>query len=300
MELESFHIRFIVCANIFIILSFLSSKGCVMNPLAFFQSPTSAAMLPEAGAVNPSIARSHTLIINHLTVNYRLVQALSNVSFVVSPGSLVGIFGPNGAGRSTLVKAMLGLTSSVTGEVFYKGQPLTEQLERTAYVPQRSQIDWSFPASVWDVVLMGRVRKSGYFNRFSATSRRMAASALERVGMADYRDRRIGELSGGQQQRVFLARSLAQEADVLIFDEPFVGVDQKTEDILFRIFRELANAGKIVLLVNHDLGETVTHFDQLILLNRELIASGDRAHVLTLDNMTRAYGGHVRFFGQAA
>ncbi|WP_416670448.1 metal ABC transporter ATP-binding protein [Egbenema bharatensis] len=271
-----------------------------MNPLAFFQSPTSAALSSGSRSINPSIARSRSLIINHLTVNYRSMQALSDVSFVVHPGSLVGIFGPNGAGKSTLVKAMLGLTPRVAGEVFYKGQLLAEQLECTAYVPQRSQIDWSFPASVWDVVLMGRVRKSGYFHRFSATSRRIAASALERVGMADYRDRRIGELSGGQQQRVFLARSLAQEAEVFIFDEPFVGVDQKTEDILFRIFRELANAGKIVLLVNHDLGETITHFDQLILLNRELIASGDRTHVLTPDNMTRAYGGHVRFFGNQA
>jgi manganese/iron transport system ATP-binding protein len=195
---------------------------------------------------------------------------------------------------------MLGLTPTLAGSVTYNGTSLTEQLERTAYVPQRSQIDWTFPATVWDVVLMGRVRKSGYFHRFSAASRRIAASALERVGMTEYRDRPIGQLSGGQQQRVFLARSLAQEADVLIFDEPFVGVDQKTEDILFQIFRELANEGKIVVVVNHDLGETITHFDQLILLNRELIASGDRTHVLTSNNMTRAYGGHVRFFGNQA
>ena len=168
-------------------------------------------------------------------------------------------------------------------------------------MPQRSQIDWTFPASVWDVVLMGRVKKAGVMSRLSVVSRRIAAAALERVGMDSYRDRRIGDLSGGQQQRVFLARSLAQEADFFFLDEPFVGVDQKTEDLLFTIFRELADAGKTVIVVNHDLGESITNFDQLILLNRHLIASGTRDQVLTPENMTRAYGGHVRFFaGDAA
>ncbi|PSB16467.1 manganese ABC transporter ATP-binding protein [filamentous cyanobacterium CCP2] len=271
-----------------------------MNPLAFLHQPIDSSVSPSFRSSGESIALHRvngSIVVNHLTVNYRSVQALKNVSFTVQPGTLVGIFGPNGAGKSTLVKAMLGLIPSVTGSVLYQNRPLVEQLERTAYVPQRSHIDWSFPATVWDVVLMGRVRKSGYFHRFSASSRRIAANALERVGMMEYRDRRIGELSGGQQQRVFLARSLAQEADVFIFDEPFVGVDQKTEDVLFRIFRELAQAGKIVMVVNHDLGESITHFDHLILLNRDLIASGNRTQVLTLENMTRAYGGHVRFFG---
>ncbi|WAL59590.1 metal ABC transporter ATP-binding protein [Thermocoleostomius sinensis] len=246
-------------------------------------------------------AATRTLMASHLSVNYRSVQALRNVSFTVQPGNVVGIFGPNGAGKSTLIRAMLGLIPSTTGTTIYQGQPLTQQLDRIAYVPQRSQIDWSFPATVWDVVLMGRVRKAGYLHRFSATSRRKAADALERVGLTDYRDRPIGQLSGGQQQRVFLARSLAQEADLLFFDEPFVGVDQKTEDILFHIFHELAHQGKTVMVVNHDLGESIQQFDQLLLLNRELIASGNRQQVLTVDNMTRAYGGHVSFFmGEAA
>jgi manganese/iron transport system ATP-binding protein len=153
---------------------------------------------------------------------------------------------------------------------------------------------------VWDVVLMGRVRKTGFLRPFSGVSRRLAANALERVGMAEYRDRRIGDLSGGQQQRVFLARSLAQDADIFCFDEPFVGVDQTTEQILFSIFRELASQGKTVMVVNHDLGESITHFDHLILLNRELIAAGDRRSVLQPQHMTRAYGGHVRFFESQA
>ena len=145
-----------------------------------------------------------------------------------------------------------------------------------AYVPQRSQIDWTYPATVWDVVMMGRVRKTGWCRRFSTVSRQVAANALDRVGMSDYHNRRIGDLSGGQQQRVFLARALAQEAEVFCFDEPFVGIDQKTQAVIFDIFHELASKGKIVLVVNHDLGASITHFDDLILLNTEVVATGSR------------------------
>jgi manganese/iron transport system ATP-binding protein len=240
---------------------------------------------PEANAIE----------ISHLSVRYRSVEALRDINLVIQPGQLTGMIGPNGAGKSTLIKAMLGLIPA-WGTTLYQGQPLIEQLEQVAYVPQRSQIDWTYPATVWDVVMMGRVRKTGWFKRFSNVSRRIAREALERVQMLDYVDRRIGQLSGGQQQRVFLARSLAQEANIFCFDEPFVGVDQKTEDIIFQIFRELADAGKIVLVVNHDLGESITNFDQLILLNRELIASGDRDRVLRPEYMHRAYGGNVSFF----
>ncbi|WP_088892218.1 metal ABC transporter ATP-binding protein [Leptolyngbya ohadii] len=247
-----------------------------------------------------SLTSPQVIAVENLSVQYQSAQALQNVSFTLTPGHLVGIFGPNGAGKSTLIKAMLGLIPTVSGSVLYGDRLLSAQKERVAYVPQRSQIDWTFPATVWDVVLMGRVRRTGYLNRFSVTSRRAAVEALERVGMTQFRDRRIGQLSGGQQQRVFLARSLAQEADVFCFDEPFVGIDQKTEDLLFGIFRELANQGKTVLVVNHDLGESITHFDRLLLLNRELIAYGDRNQVLTVENMSRAYGGHVSFFGKQA
>ncbi|MGG6240326.1 metal ABC transporter ATP-binding protein [Nodosilinea sp. AN01ver1] len=246
------------------------------------------------------MATSPQITVDHLSVNYRDVQALRNVNMTIRPGKMVGIFGPNGAGKSTLIKAMLGLMPVVTGRVTYGDDALAHQLDRVAYVPQRSQIDWTFPATVWDVVMMGRVKKTGWFNRFSASSRQLATAALERVGMLEYRDRPIGALSGGQQQRVFLARALAQEAKIFCFDEPFVGVDQKTETVLFTIFRELAEAGNIVMVVNHDLGESITNFDQLILLNKELVAAGPRDWVLTRDNMTRAYGGHVGFFGHAA
>jgi len=237
--------------------------------------------------------------VNHLSVSYRSVQALYDVSFTVRPGRVTGIIGPNGAGKSTLMKAMLGLVQPTQGSVIYQEKPLAQQRDRVAYIPQRSQIDWTYPATVWDVVLMGRVRKSGWFRRFSAVSKQLAAEALERVGMIRYRDRPIGQLSGGQQQRVFLARALAEEAEIFCFDEPLAGIDQATEAVIFEIFQELADAGHIVMVVNHDLGEAITNFDDLVLLNRELIAYGDRAMVLRPEAMQRAYGTLVSFFSAA-
>ncbi|MDI9641798.1 metal ABC transporter ATP-binding protein [Geitlerinema splendidum] len=243
---------------------------------------------------------SDRISINQLQVAYREVEALHRVSCAVQAGRLTGIIGPNGAGKSTLLKAMLGLVPIQQGTVLYQDQPLWDQLDRVAYVPQRSQIDWRYPATVWDVVMMGRVPKTGWFQRFSTRSRRIASQALERVGMDRYRDRPIGQLSGGQQQRVFLARALVQEADIFCFDEPFVGIDQKTQDIIFEIFHELTEQGKIVLVVNHDLGESIHHFDDVILLNREAIATGNRQQVMTKANLDYAYGGHVAFYSEAA
>lgn len=236
--------------------------------------------------------------VNNLDVYYRTVEALKEISLSVKPGRVTGMIGPNGAGKSTLIKAMLGLIPVSSGLVLYNDQPLSKHLNQVAYVPQRSQIDWTYPATVWDVVMMGRIQKTGWFRRYSSISRRKATQALERVAMLPYRNRPIGQLSGGQQQRVFLARSLAQEAEIFFFDEPFVGVDQKTEAIIFNIFHELAEAGKIVLVVNHDLGESITNFDDLILLNKQLVAAGDRQEVLKEENLNRAYGGKVMFFSE--
>lgn len=241
---------------------------------------------------------SEAITLSNLGVYYRTVEALKNISLTVQPGRVTGMIGPNGAGKSTLIKAMLGLITVNSGSVLYGGKPLYENLAQVAYVPQRSQIDWTYPATVWDVVMMGRVIKTGWFRRFSTISRHTAAAALDRVQMLSYKNRPIGQLSGGQQQRVFLARSLAQEAEIFFFDEPFVGVDQKTESILFQIFQELAKAGKIVLVVNHDLGESITNFDDLILLNKELIAVGKRENVLQETNLYQAYGGKVMFFSE--
>ena len=234
--------------------------------------------------------------VNNLNVYYRTVEALKEITLSVEPGRVTGMIGPNGAGKSTLLQAMLGLIPASSGLVLYNDRPLYNYLDRVAYVPQRSLIDWTYPATVWDVVMMGRVRQTGWFRRFSGISRRKAEDALNRVEMLNYRHRPIGQLSGGQQQRVFLARSLAQEADIFFFDEPFVGVDQKTEGIIFNIFHELAQSGKIVLVVNHDLGESITNFDNLILLNKQLVAAGERQEVLQEEKLNQAYGGKVGFF----
>jgi manganese/iron transport system ATP-binding protein len=242
------------------------------------------------------MSNSNCLKIENLTVNYREVEALRNVTLQVVPKRVTGIIGPNGAGKSTLMKAMLSLIPYQFGSILFDGQPLIQQRQKIAYVPQRSQIDWTYPATVWDVVMMGRVKKTGWLHPFSLMSRSTAKNALEKVGMSDFCDRPIGQLSGGQQQRVFLARSLAQEADIFFFDEPFAGVDQKTHAIIFDIFQELADDGKIVLVVNHDLGESINNFDDLILLNKILIAAGSKEEVLQEENLYNAYGGKVSFF----
>lgn len=257
-------------------------------------APIATAM--EKAAPRTCMGLPEGVTLQHLSVKYRTVEALQDVSLTVPPGRLVGIFGPNGAGKSTLIKAMLGLIPA-RGQVLYNKdgnvRPLIDQLDQVAYVPQRSQIDWTYPATVWDVVLMGRTRRTGFFRRFSASSKRIALAALERVGMAELRDRPIGQLSGGQQQRVFLARAIAQEASIFCLDEPFTGIDQKTQDTIFQILRELADAGNVVMVVNHDLGESIHHFDDILLLNRSVVAYGDRTQVLTQENLYQTYGGRV-------
>ena len=276
----------------------------VMQNVSFYQkfslSPQNKVDI-STQVVKPIDMKSLTAInITHVGVHYRAQEALRDVNCIIKPGKITGIFGPNGAGKSTLMKAILGLVPMSSGQVLYENQPLMQQLEKVAYVPQRSQIDWNYPATVWDVVMMGRVKKTGWLRSFSTVSRQVAKAALARVGIEELKNRPIGELSGGQQQRVFLARALTQEADIFCFDEPFVGIDQKTQAIIFEVFQELAKANKIVLVVNHDLGESITHFDDLILLNCELIATGSRQKVLTEENLHRAYSGKVMYFSDAA
>lgn len=229
------------------------------------------------------------LEIQNLSVSYRGSIALQNINCCFAQGEMVGILGPNGAGKSTLIKAMLGLLQSL-GQILWQGRPLKRQLARVAYVPQRSQIDWDYPITVWNVAMMGRTMETGLFQRPSRESEELVKAALERVGMYDLRNCPIGELSGGQQQRVFLARALAKQADLFLFDEPFVGVDRRTEQIMFDIFHELKEQKKTLIIVNHDLQETLHHYDRLVLLNRRLIAWGDRATVMTNENIARAYG----------
>jgi manganese/iron transport system ATP-binding protein len=230
------------------------------------------------------------LEVQNLAVNYRGVRALGNLSFRLEPGELVGVIGPNGAGKSTMIKAMLGLVPTISGVVKFKGQALKQQLRCCAYVPQRSQIDWDYPTTVWSVVMMARTAHTGWFCSPSRQSKEIVATALERVGIWDLRQRQIGELSGGQQQRVFLARAIAQQAELFLFDEPLTGIDKKTEAIIFQIFSELKAEGKTLLVSSHEWGKTLSHYDRLLLLNQGLIANGSPDEVMTLDNIQRAYG----------
>ncbi|RUR73738.1 ABC transporter ATP-binding protein [Chlorogloeopsis fritschii PCC 6912] len=230
------------------------------------------------------------LQVQELAVDYRGVLGLDRVSFRVEPGQLVGIIGPNGAGKSTLLKAMLGLIPSISGTVQYCTCPLHRQLEKVAYVPQRSLIDWDFPITVWNVVMMARTRSLGWFRSPNRAAEEIVKAALERVEMLHLRHRRIGELSGGQQQRVFLARSLAQQAELFLFDEPFTGIDKKTETIILEIFAELRSQGKILLVSTHEWGQSLTQLDRLLLLNQRVICDGLPQQVMTQENLQRAYG----------
>jgi manganese/iron transport system ATP-binding protein len=236
------------------------------------------------------------LEVKHLGVSYHDVSAVEDVSFAIASGQMVAVIGPNGAGKSTVFKAMLGLVPASSGTIRYRSRSLQKQLRTVAYVPQRSQVDWDFPVTVWSTVMMSRTRHRNWLNWFKKSGchcESTVKAALKRVGMWDLRHRQIGELSGGQQQRVFLARAIAQEAELLFFDEPFVGVDKKTEAIIFDVFAELKSQSKILLVITHDLGSNLDNYDRLLLLNKELIAEGDRNDVITSTNIKRAYGDSV-------
>jgi len=235
------------------------------------------------------------LEVANLSVNYRHTPAVENVSFTLQPGQVTGLLGSNGAGKSTLVKAILGLIPVTDGIVRWIGKPVCKQLNKVAYIPQRSQIDWDYPVTVERAVLMGRVSSTGWFRNHSRHSKLLMRNALERVGMWQYRQRQIRELSGGQQQRVFLARAIAQEADLLLFDEPFNNVDRQTETIIFDIFAELKAQQKALLVISHDLGETLNNYDRLLLMNKKLIAFGTKEEVLTNENINQAYNKYFDF-----
>jgi ABC-type Mn2+/Zn2+ transport system ATPase subunit len=233
------------------------------------------------------------LQVNDLTVQYSNRVVLEKVTFTVPSGRLVGVIGPNGAGKSTLIKAMMGLTPMVSGNVELGGVPIQDIRERVAYVPQRAGIDWDFPATVKEVVLMGCIPYMGWLSRPQRVHYDRVQEALERVSMQDSADRRIGELSGGQQQRVFIARSLVQEAELYLFDEPFVGVDQYTEQEILKIFDQLRRQGKSLMVINHDLGEVIQRYDDILMLRGKITTYGPRNQVFTQENLNKAYMGSV-------
>lgn len=238
----------------------------------------------------------------NVTVSYDGRPVLRAVSFDLDPGTLTGIIGPNGAGKSTLLKALLGLLPLNAGHIDVFGRPIVDSRRRLAYVPQKQSVDWEFPVTVFDIVLMGRFGRRGLlgqlFGRPNDTDRQAAIAALEKVGMRQYANRHIRQLSGGQQQRVFLARALCQQADILLLDEPFGGVDAATERAIFTLIDELTDEGKTILLVNHDLS-VLDQFDMVLLLNQRIVAFGPTAVTATRENLRKTYGGRLSLLDQA-
>ena len=244
-------------------------------------------------SIPPDVTVVPPLSIHDMTVAYQRKPVIWDIDYVAPAGRLVAIVGPNGAGKSTLINAALELIPRASGQVRFFGEPYRKQRHRVGYVPQRESVDWDFPVSALDVVVMGLYRKIGWCLPVLPRHRKTALAALDRVGMADYAHRQIRRLSGGQQQRVFLARALVQDADLYLMDEPFTGVDAATERAIVEILRELRSLGKTALVVHHDLQTVTEYFDEVILLNMRLVATGPVERVFTTDNLRKTYGGRL-------
>lgn len=231
--------------------------------------------------------------IHDLTIAYNKQPVVWNVDFQIPKGKVVAIVGPNGAGKSTLLKAAFGLVPKLSGSVKFFNQSYSEVQKRVAYVPQRESVDWDFPTTVFDVALMGRYGHLGWISRPSSKDKKIAMDALKKVEMETFCDRHIRDLSGGQQQRVFLARALAQEADMYFLDEPFSGIDAATEKAIVKLMKELSQMGKTILIVHHDINTVEEYFDWVVLLNVRLVASGPLKTVFTKQNLHETYGGRL-------
>lgn len=249
--------------------------------------PTS---LQNAGEVSPSIK------VRDLTVVYRGGNiGLSDVSLDLHEPTICGLIGMNGAGKSTLFKAIMGFVSPSQGSVAVCDRPVSWAQKQSiiAYVPQTEEVDWTFPVSVGDVVMMGRQGRMGFLRIPSTQDRAIVAQSLERVGMQDFAKRQIGELSGGQRKRVFLARALAQQSRIMLLDEPFTGVDVKTEHAIIAIMRELRESGHIIIVSTHNLSSVPAYCDQVMMVNRSLVAFGPVDEIYTAENLGRAFGGAI-------
>ena len=233
------------------------------------------------------------LAIRGMTVAYGGKPVVYDVDFVPPAGRMAAIIGPNGAGKSSLLKAALGIVPSVSGRVSIFGKPLSQARARVAYVPQRAGVDWDFPATVLDVVVMGLYRQIGLLRFAGRREKAQALACLEQVGMAAFAGRQIGQLSGGQQQRVFLARALAQGADLLVLDEPFAGVDAATERAIVQVLRSLKAAGQTIVCVHHDLATVAEYFDHVLLMNVRKVAEGSVADAFTPETLQQTYGGRL-------
>ena len=248
----------------------------------------------------PEHSANAPLSIHDLTVAYHRKPVVWDVDLDIPEGKLVGIIGPNGAGKSTLIKACLDLIPRVSGEVLVYGQPYKKQRRRVGYVPQRESVDWDFPVTALDVVTMGTYGHLGWCRPVSKRCRSIAMQALDRVGLADFKDRQISQLSGGQQQRTFLARALAQQADLYFMDEPFAAVDAATEQAIVNQLQDLRNQGKTCLVVHHDLATVPQYFDHVVMLNMRVVASGPTSETFTQENLRKTYGGKLELLSSAA
>jgi len=233
------------------------------------------------------------LAVRGMTVSYGQKPAVFSVDMTVEAGKMTAIIGPNGAGKSTLLKAALGILKPLAGSTTVFGKPVSTQRNRIAYVPQRASVDWDFPTRVIDVVLMGLYPQLGLLGRVRASHRTKATDCLVRVGMQDFATRQIGQLSGGQQQRVFLARALAQDADLYLLDEPFAGVDAATEKAIINVLKALRDAGKTVVAVHHDLSTVAEYFDNVFLINTRRVAEGPVTTTFNDLHLQDAYGGRL-------
>ncbi len=228
--------------------------------------------------------------VDDLTVAYSYKPVLWDIDLTVPEGVLMAIVGPNGAGKSTLIKAILGIIKPIAGSISIFGEPYAKQRKMVAYVPQKGSVDWDFPTTAFDVVLMGTYGSLGWIKRPGAKEKKIALESMEKVGMLSYRNRQISQLSGGQQQRVFLARALAQDASIYFMDEPFQGVDATTEIAIINILKELRKTGKTVIVVHHDLQTVPEYFDWVTFLNVKRIATGPVKEIFNDDNLTKTYG----------
>ncbi|HWK68057.1 MAG TPA: manganese/iron ABC transporter ATP-binding protein [Rhizobiaceae bacterium] len=250
-------------------------------------------------SVASDVSAKDGLSVEDITVTYRNGHtALRNASFSIPRGSITALVGVNGSGKSTLFKAIMGFVPLASGSVSMFGAPAAQALKRNAvaYVPQSEDVDWNFPVLVEDVVMMGRYGHMNFMRIPRAVDREKVDAALERVGMGPYRRRQIGELSGGQKKRVFLARALAQEGEIILLDEPFTGVDVKTEDAITTLLRSLRDEGRIMLVSTHNLGSVPQFCDRAVLINRTVLAEGPTADVFTQANLEKAFGGVLRQF----
>ena len=248
--------------------------------------------------MNEIPVEEQSIEVHDLTVVYDRKPALWDIDFQLPKGKLIGVIGPNGSGKSTLIKAIMGIVEKSSGWASLFGTDIDQVRHKVSYVPQRESVDWDFPTNVMDVVLMGRYGRKGLFRRTSAEDKRIAKESLEQVGMYEFKNRQIAQLSGGQQQRVFMARALAEQAELYLLDEPFAGVDAATENSIFEVFQQVRNSGKTMLVIHHDLQSAAKYFDWIVLLNTHLVAYGPIEDVFTKEHMEEAYGGQLSVLNQ--